>query len=117
MNDDLTIIGDDAVSVHAGFPNPALDRLGNGGRHLALDLNQLLIQHPSSTYAFHVSGHAWEAAGIFDGDIALIDRAVQPKAQNLIMAWQVGGFVICRYDHLKNPDRLWGVITTTIHQY
>lgn len=116
------------VSVHAGFPNAA-DRpehkTGAGSR--ALDFNALLVQNPSSTFCFRVRGSTHEARGIFDGDIAVIDRSLQPRSGDLII-WSSpsrgGDFVLSVY---KTPQhatqerledlQLWGVITAVIHSF
>ena len=104
------------VSVHSGFSNPAADSNGQG-TPLALDLNRLLIRHPSSTYLFKIAGHGWEGLGIFDGDIALIDRALPARAKDLVIAWQASGFRFCRWDALHDDDVLWGVVSAVIHPY
>jgi DNA polymerase V len=104
------------VSIHSGFPNPATDRTGPG-TPLALDLNRLLIRHPSSTYLFKIAGHGWEQLGIFDCDIALIDRALPPHAKDLVIAWQASGFRFCRWAALQADDVLWGVVSAVIHPY
>jgi DNA polymerase V len=117
MDEDLTnMAGSDGVSVHSGFPNPALERRGQGSR-LALDLNQLLIKRPSSTYLFRVAGHQWSDQGIYDGDIAVIDRAREARAADLVIAWRTNGSTICRRQHLAAGDDVWGVVTAIIHQY
>jgi hypothetical protein len=117
MQDDLqTLAGSDGVSVHSGFPNPALDHHEQGAR-LALDLNQLLVRQPSSTYLFRVTGHQWADQGIFDGDIAVIDRALQAGPTDLIVTWRTGGSTICRQHQLTPEDRPWGVVTAIIHRY
>lgn len=99
------------VSVHAGFPNAAEDR----GR-TALDFNALLIRHPSSTYCFRVAGKAYEEQGIFDGDIAVIDRALTPQPQDLVIYFDDDDFIITTYRHLKSHTSIWGVMTATIHR-
>lgn len=117
MDDDLpTMAGGDGVSVHSGFPNPALERREQGSR-LALDLNQLLIRHPSSTYLFQVAGHHWTDQGIYDGDVAVIDRARQARPSDLLVAWRDGGSTLCRQHQLTPEDKPWGVVTAVIHQY
>lgn len=117
MQDDLQdLAGSDGVSVHAGFPNPALDRRSQAGP-LSLDINQLLIRRPASTYLFRVSGHLWADQGIFDGDIAVIDRALQAHTNDLIIAWRMSGSIICKQHQLRPDDRPWGVVTAVIHQY
>jgi len=60
------------VSVHAGFPNPAAERSG-----APLSLDKLLVRHPSSTYFFRIRGHTWHRYGVFDGDLAELDRALE----------------------------------------
>lgn len=109
------LAGGDGVSVHAGFPNPAIDRREQDGS-LILDINQLLIKHPSSTYLFRISGHHWVDQGVFDGDVAVVDRALTPRDTDLVIDWQ-DGFRIERYgQHMRRED-IWGVVTAVIHQY
>jgi DNA polymerase V len=117
MQNDLPDLADsDGVSVHSGFPNPALDHRGED-RPLALDLNRLLVQRPSSTYLFRIAGHHWSDQGIYDGDVAVIDRAAQASPGDLIIAWRNGAAAICRQRQLERGDRPWGVVTAIIHQY
>lgn len=100
----------DGVSVHAGFPNPATDKsLGS------LDLNQLLVRRTASTFLFRVRGAAGEEFGIFDGDIAVVDRALDPRKADLVIWWSEDEFRIAKFTNLKSPT-IWGVITSTIHQ-
>jgi DNA polymerase V len=112
-----TLAHGDGVSVHAGFPNPALDRRGQGQR-LALDLNQLLVRHPSSTYLFRISGHLWADQGIYDGDVAVIDRTRRPQIADIILSWEGEDFTLSRY-HQQAVDRPrpWGVVTAIIHPF
>lgn len=106
-------ISRDGVATHAGFPNPAADRHGA----VALSLDRLLIAHPSSTYFFRIEGHSWAEEGIFDGDIALIDRAIDPRSNDLVICWRNQGFTIARLNRLAEGNEPWGVISTIIHQY
>ncbi len=115
-NDPQTVAGSDGVSVHSGFPNPALDRRGQA-RALALDLNQLLIRHPSGTYLFRIAGHHWSDQGIYDGDIAVIDRSVPPRPADLVLSWQETGFTLQRRRQLGADETAWGAVTAVIHQY
>jgi DNA polymerase V len=117
MHDDLPALADgDGVSVHSGFPNPALDHRG-GSTPLALDLNRLLIERPSSTYLFRVSGHQWADQGVYDGDVAVIDRALQARPTDLIISWRQDGSTLSRQHQLTPDDQPWGVVTAIIHQY
>lgn len=102
------------VSVHSGFPNPAADNDNHG---MAMSLNRLLIRNPSSTFFFRLRGRSWSEQGIFDGDIAVIDRAVRPKPTDLIVAWHETGFNVSRYKDAPLNTNNFGVITSIIHQY
>jgi SOS-response transcriptional repressor LexA len=118
MEEDLQdLAGSDGVSIHTGFPNPALDRRGQGAGKLTLDINQLLIQHPSSTYLFRIAGHQWSDQGVYDGDVAVVDRATRRQPGDLVIAWQASGFVIARQRQLAKHEEIWGVITAIIHQF
>lgn len=102
----------DGVAVHAGFPNPGADR-----RTAPLSLDRLLIRHPSSTYFFRVQGHSWADHGIFDGNLALIDRAVKPRPEDLVIYWGGDSFAISRFSRLQHQDEIWGTIISTIHEH
>ncbi len=100
-----------AVGVHAGFPNPAADRTGS-----PLSLDRLLIRHPNSTYFFRIRGHSWYRYGVFDGDLALIDRAISPReGQDLVVWWQEGGeFALSRFAR-ADAQNIWGVVSAIVH--
>lgn len=100
------------ISVHAGFPNAATDATS-----IPLSLDRLLIQQPISTFLFRLQGTALEEAGIFEGDIAVINRALDPRDGDLIIAWHEDGF---RIDHKRAMPKtavFWGVVTSIIHEY
>ncbi len=109
-------VPDDGVSIHAGFPNPAADRRANGVAR-SLDFNQLLVRNPSSTFVFRIVGHRWTDHGIFDGDVAVIDRAVSPHGRDVVVRWVEQGFELKRYRQLEDRNEAWGVVTAVIHQY
>lgn len=97
------------ITIHNGFPNPALEHNGQGAK-LALDLNKLLIKHPSSTYLFRVNGSK--------GDLVLIDRSLAAHSHDLVLIWQAGsGFNICRYNQISPQDTFWGVVSHTIRNH
>ena len=102
------------VSVHTGFPNPAADK-----RLTGLDLNQLLIKHAGSTYMFRLRGNEWEGAGVFDGDIAIVDRNLDPRKADVVLWWDEpkGEFSISKLSDMPAGAACWGVITATIHQF
>ena len=58
--------------VKAGFPSPAEDIREK------LDLMKLLVRHKASTFFFRVSGVSMVDADMDEGDIIIVDRAVEP---------------------------------------
>lgn len=101
----------DGASVHAGFPNAAHDPMMQD-----LNLHALLVPQPHSTYFFRVEGDQWQADGIFHGDIAIIDRSLQPRT-NDIVAWQKDDtFALSHFTNKLADAAIWGVVTATIHQ-
>lgn len=100
------------VSVHRGFPNPAIDASIQG-----LDLNKILIENGASTYAMRLVSSEWQGNGMFAGDIVLIDRAIGPKANDLVVWWHADAFAISPKHQLPEGAEIWGVVTTAIHPY
>jgi DNA polymerase V len=102
------------VSIHTGFPNPAVDKSLHG-----LDLHKLLVRHSASTYLFRVRGNEWENAGVFDGDIAIVDRALDPQKNDVVLWWDGtrGEFVVSIYGKIPPDASCWGVITASVHEF
>jgi DNA polymerase V len=67
--------------VVAGFPSPADDYLDRD-----LDLHELLIQHPAATYYVRLSGDSMKGARLYDGDILVVDRSLEPKHNDIVIA-------------------------------
>ncbi len=80
------------VHVPAGFPSPAEDYLDH-----PLDFNELLIKHPAATFAVRVTGDSMTGAGIFNGDIAIIDRALTASDGKIVLGIINGDFTLKRY--------------------
>ena len=78
-----------ANSIKAGFPSPAEDY-----RHDTLDFNRDLIKHPEATFYGRVDGDSMVDAGINDGDIAIIDRSVEPEDGDVVVAFVNNEFTI-----------------------
>jgi len=58
-------------AVSAGFPSPAQDYVEK-----SLDLNELCIKRPAATFFVRVEGESMIQAGIYAGDILVVDRSV-----------------------------------------
>jgi SOS-response transcriptional repressor LexA len=101
-----------SVAVHAGFPNPATERTG-----APLSLDKLLIKHPSSTYFFRIRGHNWHRYGVFDGDLAILDRTFDPRDGDLVIWWSdEGDFVLTSFARAAQQN-IWGTVTAVIHTF
>ena len=115
--------------VPAGFPSPA-DDFADG----ALDLNDL-IKHPSATFIVRVSGDSMTGAGIFDGDLLVVDRSIKSKSGQIVVAVADGDMLVKRLERRKGqwwlvpdaPDHyeftplpmgegseIWGVVKNVI---
>ena len=118
------------AKVPAGFPSPAGDYEEN-----RLDLNRHLIKNPAATFFVRVTGDSMVGAGIHQDDILVIDRSLEPKNGNVIIAVLDGELTVKRI-HIKrkkiflvpenddyasrqvSPDsefEVWGVVTNVIH--
>lgn len=88
--------------VKAGFPSPAdpyLDKV--------LDLNELCIKHPEATYFVRVSGDSMIDAGIYSGDILIVDRALEPFNNKIVVAAVDDEFTVKRLKRIHNRVFLW----------
>lgn len=75
-----------------GFPSPADDYLDR-----ALDFNELLIKNPAATFAVRIAGESMKGAGLFPGDIAIVDRSLTAWNGCVVLALLDGEFTIKRY--------------------
>lgn len=74
-------------TVRAGFPSPACDYVQD-----RIDLNDLLIRHPSSTYLVEVMGSSMIKIGIFPKDILIVDKSLNPCHKDIVIAMTEDGF-------------------------
>ena len=88
-----------APGIRAGFPSPAEDYLRE-----SLDFNRDLIRHPEATFYGQVEGDSMEDAGISDGDIAVIDRSVEPQHVVVVVGFVNGDFTVKFLDLTHKKD-------------
>ncbi|SOR32717.1 component of DNA polymerase V, subunit D [Methylorubrum extorquens] len=113
----------------AGFPSPADDFVEN-----ALELPRWLVRNPPATFLWRIAGDSMRDAGIFDGDLACVDRSLKPSHGSVVAAAVDGEMSIKRlvvegnrahlsFDNAELPlyalDELaevnvWGVVRFTI---
>lgn len=118
------------ATVPAGFPSPAADY--EEGK---LDLNKHLIRNPAATFFVRVTGDSMVKAGIHNGDLLVVDRSIEPRDKNVVIAVVNGELTVKRIRIRKNGLTLeaeneayqsqeindeiefevWGVVTNVIH--
>lgn len=116
--------------IPAGFPCSTENYSEN------LDLNEFLIKHPASTFFIRVIGNSMINAGINSGDILIVDRALSPSNNKIVVARLNNEFTVKRIllkqnklflvaDNENYPPinitedmdfEIWGIVTTVIHQ-
>ena len=118
-------------SISAGFPSPA-DNYIDG----ELDLNSYLVTNPPATFFVRVDGESMINAGIHSNDILIVDKSLEAKNNDIIIAAVNGEFTVKRF--CKNnasikllPDNpnykeviitpetdfeIWGIVTNVIHR-
>ena len=100
-----------------------------------IDLNEQLVRNKPATFFFRMKGDAMKDAGIFDGDILIVDRSVKLVNGKVIVAILNGellvrrfhknfssAFLIAENERYKNINlaefsnfSVWGVVTYVIH--
>ncbi len=119
------------TSVPAGFPSPAEEYLGE-----KLDLNEYLIKNPIASFFAKVEGDSMVDAGIFEGDLVVVDRSLTAKHGNIVIAAVNNELTIkrlCTKDGIKlipeNQDYqpivmsgenelvIWGVVTSLVRKF
>ena len=118
--------------VRAGFPS-----LADEEPREKLDLVKLLVKHKASTFFFRVSGVSMVDSGMDEGDIIIVDRAVDPYNNCIAVCYIDGEYTVKRVEMHKdyinlipanesnkaykpiivNADNefiIWGVVTWTI---
>jgi len=118
--------------ISAGFPSPAADYAEEG-----LDLNDYLVRNKPATFMFTVRGDSMIGASIEEGDKVVVDRAMTPKHDDIVVAVVEGEYTIKRlYKHQgrvelrpENPAYspiifndgvellVWGVVVGVVRRY
>ena len=119
-------------SPAAGFPAPGDDMVEK-----SLNVHDYLVKHPVATFFVRVEGDSMEGAGIFSGDILVIDRSIEAVVGKIVVAAVGGGLVVKRLARLEGsmvlvsendayePIRVgsdeecfvWGVVTGSVRQF
>ena len=118
-------------AVHAGFPSVAQDYFLSD-----FSFDEHVITHPETTFAVRVAGDSMRGAGIFDGDLLLVDRSLEPRTGDVVIAVVDDEFTVKRLEHdlhgnpVLHPENrdypditfrdgqelsLWGVVIGNYH--
>ncbi|RUP36160.1 MAG: translesion error-prone DNA polymerase V autoproteolytic subunit [Acinetobacter sp.] len=115
--------------VEAGYPSLAEDHIEE-----MLDMNNLLIKNPDTTFCVKVTGLSMIDAGIYEGDKLLVDSSIPPAEGKIIIAAIDGMLTVKRLGYIKgkpfllpeNPNfnpipilensevHIWGVVTNIL---
>tara|TARA_R110001583_G_C5670557_1_gene410911 strand:+ start:12559 stop:13002 length:444 start_codon:yes stop_codon:yes gene_type:complete len=87
--------------VSAGFPSPADDYIEK-----TLDLNELCIRHPASTFFVRVQGESMIEAGIFPEDVLVVDRSLRANHGDIVIASLESEMTVKQLHLLPPPVRL-----------
>jgi DNA polymerase V len=79
-----------SFKVPAGFPSPAADHVEE---HISLD--QLLEIRAPHVYLVRIEGRSMEGAGIYDGDLVVVDRSIAPEHGRIVIA-ALNGEPVCK---------------------
>jgi DNA polymerase V len=90
--------------IKAGFPSPAQDYVENG-----IDLNRELVKNPSSTFFGRARGTSMEGAGIFDGDLLIIDKSLEPREGAIAVCFIDGEFTLKRIHFEKHEGQVTAI--------
>jgi len=118
--------------VGAGFPSPATDYIEDD-----LDLNTHLIKNAPATFIIRVQGKSMRDVGIYDGDLLIVDKSINPKSFSTVIANVNEELVVKTFIKEKDLSYLtsgskstidkinlgenqeviiWGVVTYVIHK-
>lgn len=88
--------------IRAGFPSPAQDYMTE-----SIDLNKDLIRHPASTFYARAVGESMVDCGIDDGDLLVIDKAIEPQNGDIVVAYIDGEFTLKRMKVDRDEGCVW----------
>ena len=117
--------------VPAGFASPAGDHTRK-----RIDLNDHLIRNADATYVHRVKGDSMIDIGIYEGDSLLIDRSIEPRHGDIVLAglnneftlkrlYRKGGVIKLVPENQRYPIivvkpeeefSVWGVVTYNLHK-
>ena len=78
-------------SIFCGFPSPSQDYMDK-----TLDFKKEIIPHPAATFYGTAEGDSMIGAGIEEGDILVIDKSLDPRDGDIVVA-RLNGHNVAKY--------------------
>lgn len=89
------------LTVQCGFPSPAADYAEND-----LSLNDYFVKNKDATFVIEARGDSMIDAGIYEGDILIIDRSVEPRRGDIVLAYLQGDFTLKKLEFVDGKPEL-----------
>lgn len=89
------------LTVQCGFPSPAADYAEND-----LSLNDYFVKNRDATFIIEARGDSMIDAGIYEGDILIIDRSVEPRRGDIVLAYLQGDFTLKKLEFVGGKPEL-----------
>lgn len=116
-----------SMPVSAGSPKPADEYVEE-----TLDLSRMLVKRPDATFFVRVEGESMIDAEIHPGDLLVVDRSVEPRHRDVVVAIIDGEFTVkvlhkrpslrlvsrnaSKPSDIDEPFEIWGVVLWVVHK-
>ena len=70
-----------------------------------VDLNRMLVKNPLATFLVRCTGTAMTAAGIEFGDVCIVDRSLDARSGDIVLAYINARFTMRRYEEYGEDGR------------
>lgn len=121
-----------SFQVPAGFPSPAADHVEQ-----QISLDELFDIRAPHMYLVRIDGDSMVGAGIFDGDLVVVDRSIEAAHGHIVIAAlntepvckrlvKQGKQIILQSENPRYPSRyvlegeelqIWGVVTFSVRSH
>ena len=102
-----------------------------------MSLDEHLVQHKEATFFVRAKGNSMMGAGIFDGNLLVVDKSLAPSSGDIVIAFLDGELTVkrlikrgdkvilkpenSRFREIELKDgqelQVWGVVTSTVKKF
>lgn len=132
-----TLVGQTGMPLYASRPAAGFPAPGDDQVERVLDINDLVVKHPATTFFVRVEGDSMEGAGIYSHDVLVVDRSIEPRHGRIVVA-AINGELVVKRLFLRNGRQelhsehehyapivvgeaeecfIWGVVTGSVRQF